>query len=136
MRVVVDTNILISALLLQTGYPAAIYRAWLEGRFTLLICNEQLEELRAVLHKPALAERIRPHQAGRLINELKKLGTMLGRLPEVKRSPDPEDDFLLAMAEAGEANYLVTGDKSGLLALTSHAGTRILSAREFAALFV
>jgi uncharacterized protein len=135
MRVVLDTNILISALLLQTGHPAAIYRAWLDGRFTLLICIEQLEELRATLHKSALAERIRPHRAGRLVNELKKLAEMVGRLPDVKRSPNPNDDFLLAMSEAGEADYLVTGDKSGLLALTSHQGTRIISAREFATLF-
>jgi uncharacterized protein len=135
MRVVLDTNILISALLLQTGHPAAIYRAWLDGRFTLLICIEQLEELRATLHKSALAERIRLHRAGRLVNELEKLAEIVGRIPDVNRSPDPNDAFLLAMSEAGEADYLVTGDKSGLLALTSHQGTRIISAREFAALF-
>ena len=42
MRVVLDTNILISALLIQTGYPAAIYTAWQEAYFTLLTCAEQL----------------------------------------------------------------------------------------------
>ena len=36
-------------------------------------------------------------------------------LPRVERSPDPTDDFLLALSEAGKADYLVTGDKSGLL---------------------
>ena len=35
----------------------------------------------------------------------------------MERSPDPTDDFLLALSEAGKADYLVTGDKSGLLAL-------------------
>ena len=44
MRVVLDTNILVSALLVQLGYPAAIYRAWQEGHFTLLTCAEQLNE--------------------------------------------------------------------------------------------
>lgn len=46
MRVVLDANILVSALLIRTGYPAAIYRAWHEGRFGLLTCAEQLDELR------------------------------------------------------------------------------------------
>jgi predicted nucleic acid-binding protein len=33
---------------------------------------------------------------------------------------DPDDDFLLALAEAGSADFLVTGDKAGLLVLASH----------------
>jgi predicted nucleic acid-binding protein len=37
MRAVLDTNILVSALLVQTGNPAAIYSAWQEGFFTLLV---------------------------------------------------------------------------------------------------
>ncbi|MGA7886504.1 MAG: putative toxin-antitoxin system toxin component, PIN family [Acidobacteriaceae bacterium] len=133
MRVALDTNILISALLLASGHPAAIYRAWIAGRFTLVTCEEQIEEFRAALQKPALAERIRPHRAGRLVNELRRVAEMAERLPRVRRSPDPNDDYLLALAEAGRADYLVTGDKSGLLALGSHGGTRIVSAREFAA---
>ena len=60
MRVVLDTNILVSALLIQLGIPAAVYRAWHEGHFTLLTCPEQLNELRATLSKPALAARIKP----------------------------------------------------------------------------
>ncbi len=61
MRVVLDTNILVSALLVQAGYPAVIYRRWSEGNFTLLTSAEQLDELRATLHKPAIAARIKPH---------------------------------------------------------------------------
>jgi uncharacterized protein len=135
MRVVLDTNILVSALMVQLGYPAAIYRAWQEGYFTLLICEEQFDELRTTLHKPAIAERIKPHKAGRLVNQLKEFAETIGSLPRVERSPDPTDDFLLALSEAGKADYLVTGDKSGLLALARHRGTRIVSAREFAVLF-
>jgi predicted nucleic acid-binding protein len=52
----------------------------------------------------------------------------------VKRSPDPDDNFLLALAEAGNADYLVTGDKSGLPSLASHKSTRIITARDFASL--
>jgi len=136
MRVVLDTNILVSALMIQLGNPAAIYRAWQEGRFTLLTCAEQLDELRATLRKPALAERIKPYKAGALVNEMRELAETVDALPHVRRSPDPTDDFLLALSEAGKADYLVTGDKSGLLALERHRGTRIVSARSFAALFV
>ena len=134
MRVVLDTNILISSLLSQTGTPASIYHAWQAGYFTLLTCKDQLEELGAALRKPVLAARIRPHKAGRLVNELRDLAIVLGGMPRVARSNDPSDDFLLALSEAGEAHYLVTGDKSGLLTLARHKATRVVSAREFSAL--
>ena len=135
MRVALDTNILVSALLIQTGNPAAIYRAWQEGHFILLTCAEQFDELRATLRKPAIAERIKPYKAGGIVNEMKKLAVSVDALPTVRRSPDPGDDFLLALSEAGRADYLVTGDKGGLLALGHHKSTRIVSARTFAALF-
>lgn len=135
MRVVLDTNILVSALLIQTGYPAAIYGAWQEGRFRLLTCAEQLDELRATLQKPAIAARIKPYKAGRLVNELKQLAETIGNLPPVERSPDPDDDFLLALAEAGQADYLVTGDKAGLLTIRQHKRTRIVSAKNFSNLW-
>jgi uncharacterized protein len=133
MRVVLDTNILVSAVIAPAGKPAAIVRAWLDGKFTLLSCAAHVDELRATLQKPRVAELIKPHRAGRLVNQIRKLAEDVGDLPRVERSPDPTDDFLLALAEAGQADYLVTGDKSGLLALGSHNSARIVSAREFAA---
>ena len=134
MRVVLDTNIMVSAIMIQTGNPAVIYRAWQQGQFTLLTCAEHLDELRATLRKPAIAERIRPYKAGGLVNEMKKLAESVLELPRIRRSSDPTDDFLLALSEAGRADYLVTGDKIGLLALAHHKGTRIVSARAFVAL--
>lgn len=135
MRVVLDTNILVSALISSAGHSAGIYDAWEDGKFTLLTCAEHLDELRATLQKPRIAELIKPHKAGRLVNQIKKLAEEIGPLPLVKRSPDPNDDFLLALSEAGQADYLVTGDKNGLLSLARHKSTQILSARKFAALF-
>ena len=134
MRVVLDTNILVSALISPAGNPAAIYDAWEDGKFTLLTCAEHLDELRATLRKPRVAELIKPHKAGRLVNQVKQLAEVIDPLPRVKRSPDPADDFLLALSEAGQAEYLVTGDKSGLLSLDRHKTTRIVSASDFAAL--
>ena len=135
MRVVIDTNILVSALIAPAGKPAAIIRAWLDGKFTLLTCVRHVDELRSTLQQPRVAELIKPHTAGRLVNQIKRLAEDIDPLPSVERSPDPMDDFLLAMSEAGNADYLVSGDKSGLPDLGSHKGTRIVSAREFAAMF-
>ena len=135
MRVVLDTNILVSAMITPAGNPAAIVNAWLDGRFTLLTCTEHLDELRATFQKPRVAELFKPHKAGRLVNQIKNLARQVGELPAVERSVDPMDDFLLAMSEAGQADYLVTGDKSGLLALDRHKSTRIISASDFVALF-
>lgn len=134
MRVVIDTNILVSAQIAPAGNPAAIVDAWLDGKFTLLTCGEQDDELRATLNKPKIAALIKPHKGGRLVNQIRKLAEHVGTLPDVKRSPDPKDDFLLAICEAGQADYLVTGDKSGLLALDTHKATKIITARNFAAL--
>jgi len=133
MRVVLDTNILVSALISPGGHPAAIYDAWAHSRFTLLTCAEHLEELRATLQKPRIADLIKPYKAGRLVNQIRKLAENVGHLPRVKRSPDPNDDFLLALSEAGMADYLVTGDRAGLLALRRHFATQIVSASDFAA---
>lgn len=135
MRVAIDVNIIVSALLAPSGKPAAMIRIWLDGKFTLLTCATHLDELRSTLQKPRVSERIKPHNAGRLVNQIKRFAEDVGPLPRVKRSPDPTDDFLLALSEAGKADYLVTGDKSGLLSLDRHKATRIVSAREFTALF-
>jgi uncharacterized protein len=132
MRVVVDTNILVSALIAPAGSPATIYNAWEQGQFLLLTCAEHLDEIRSTLQKPRIANLIRPYKAGRLINQLKKLAVQIPHLPRVQRSPDPDDNFLLALAEAGAADYLVTGDKSGLLTLRRHKATIIIAARDFA----
>jgi predicted nucleic acid-binding protein len=117
--------------MISVGNRASIYRAWQEGQFTLVACAEHLDELRATLRKPAIAERILTYKAGSLVNEIKRLAESVGSLPHVRRSPDPTDDFLLALCEVGNADYLVTGDQSGLLALKRHGVTRIVSARRF-----
>jgi len=56
---------------------------------------------------------------------------MVTNLPAVSVSPDPGDNFLLAVAAAGAADFLVTGDKAHVLSLKSYERTKILSVREF-----
>jgi putative PIN family toxin of toxin-antitoxin system len=131
MRVVLDTNILLSALINRHGIPAQLIVAWRERRYDLLTSTEQLLELGGVARRPVLRARIIPSTVGRLIRDLRKLAEVLTRLPEVERSADPADNFLLAMVEAGAADYLVSGDRRGVLDLSTHGVTQIIKAREF-----
>ena len=52
MRVILDTNVLLSALLSSRGAPAKLLAAWERKLFTLVISDELLAELRAVLRRP------------------------------------------------------------------------------------
>jgi putative PIN family toxin of toxin-antitoxin system len=131
MRVVLDTNILLSALINRHGIPAQLIVAWRERRYDLLTSTEQLLELGGVARRPVLRARIIPSTVGRLIRDLRKLAEVFTRLPDVDRSADPADNFLLAMAEAGAADYLVSGDRRGVLDLGTHGVTQIIKAREF-----
>ena len=134
MRLVIDTNILISALLSGASPPAQLLVLWRGGRFDLLLSGEQLDELMRVTRYPKLRERLSPALAGRLINELRELAVMVRDLPEIEASSDPDDDYLLAMAVAGRADFLVTGDKRHLLGLGVFAGTKMLNVRDFLAM--
>lgn len=113
---------------------AYLYR-WQEGYFTLLTCAEQMDELRATCTSQQSPRASSLIMLAAWSIKQRGLATSLGALPHVERSTDPTDDLLLALSEAGEADYLVTGDKSGLLALDYHKATRIISASGFAALF-
>jgi putative PIN family toxin of toxin-antitoxin system len=131
MRVVLDTNILLSALMVRHTPPDRIYTAWVQTKFELATSEVQITELRAVSRRPELRSRLRPSEVGHLVNELRALALFFADLPDVTASPDPDDNFLLAIAQASQADYLVTGDKSGLLALERYEGTNIITARAF-----
>jgi uncharacterized protein len=131
VRLVVDTNILISALLAGASLPAHLVVLWREGRFDLLTSAEQLDELMRVTRYPKIRERLAPSLAGRLINEIRDLAVLQTELPVVTTSPDPNDNYLLAMAASGSADFLVTGDKRDLLALRLYEGTKIITVRDF-----
>ncbi|MEI8147342.1 MAG: putative toxin-antitoxin system toxin component, PIN family [Alphaproteobacteria bacterium] len=132
MRVILDTNILLSGLLSPSGTPAQLVDAWLDRRFMLVSHPIQIEEFSAVTRRDKIRALLRPSEAGRLVNQIAALAEMPSRLPQVQRSRDPRDDFLLALCEAGAADRLVTGDKDDLLALRHHGTTRIVTAAAFA----
>jgi len=131
MRVVLDTGILIAALITSGTPPDAIYQAWRRKRFDLVTSEWQLEEFRRVSRYPKLRPYLRPVEAGNMVSGLRRLAMVFDELPSVDLSPDPDDNPVLAMAVAGKADYLVTGDKRDLLSLGSVESTRIVSARTF-----
>jgi putative PIN family toxin of toxin-antitoxin system len=131
MRVVLDTGILVAALITTDTPPSLIYRAWRKKRFELVTSEWQLDEFRRVSRYAKLRRFLKPVEAGSLVNGLRRQATVLESLPTVELSPDPQDNPVLAMAKASKAQYLVTGDKRDLLALGSIDDTRIVTARQF-----
>jgi uncharacterized protein len=135
MRVLLDTNILVSHLLTPThsGSIAAIMDSLARGDFMLLLPLELLDELEQVVaRKPSLAQRIRPEQLARLREGLLAVGDVIPpieqHIPAVTR--DRKDDYLLAYAVVGAADYLVTGDED-LLVLKQVGRLRIVSPPAF-----
>lgn len=134
MRSVIDTNVLVSALLTGSSLPAHLVTLWREGLFDLLTSTAQLDELMRVTRYPKIRERLTPTLAGRLINELRDLVIVVEKFPQVTICADLFDNYLLAMAAAGVADFLVTGDKRDLLGLRVYEGARIMTVRDFLAM--
>jgi putative PIN family toxin of toxin-antitoxin system len=83
VRLVIDTNVLISALLAGSSLPAHLITLWREGRFDLLTSAAQLDELMRVTRYLQIRERLSPALAGRLINELRDVAIEVKNLPKV-----------------------------------------------------
>lgn len=136
MRVVLDTNVLLGALISPTGPPDAIYRAWRGARFELVTSVAQLDEVRRVSRYPKLRIILPAHRVGTMVNNMQRAIVLmrLPLLPDDVVASDPNDTFLLAMASAGEADYLVTGDRrAGLLQRGQLGRTRIVNPASFCA---
>ena len=136
MRVILDTNVLLGALISPHGPPDAIYRAWRAARFELVTSRAQLDELRRVSRYPKLKTLLPAHRIGTMLNNMQRALVLevLLALPDDIEANDPNDTFLLAMALAGEADYLVTGDRrAGLLQRGSIGRARIVTPPTFCA---
>ena len=127
MRLILDTNILLSALLAPLGAPAQLLDAWERKAFTLVASEALIAELRDVASRPFFRARLRASTAELLAVGLREFSVFCRDLASGPIAPDPKDSFLLALAEAGEAEFLVTGDKE-LLSLKQHKSTRIITA--------
>jgi putative PIN family toxin of toxin-antitoxin system len=131
VRLVIDTNILISALLVGTSLPGHLIALWQDGQFALLTSTEQVAELMRVTRYEKIRARLQPALAGRFINQFRDLAVMVSPGPAVTICADPDDNYLLSIAAAGGADFLVTGDKRDLLSLKLHEGTKIITVRDF-----
>ena len=119
-------------MLSEESVPGRVLEAWYRRKFTLLSSLEQIEEVKRVSRYSHLAARLSAARTGRLVNDLRFAATVITDLPSLDISSDPFDNYLLAMVDAGNADYLVSGDKADLLALGKHGGARIISVRDFA----
>ena len=129
MRILLDTNIIVAGLISPKGPSAALMRGWLEGRFELVTAQEQLDELARVFTYRHLARLIDPAQARDFLNNVGVLAVVVTSLPNLAVSPDPDDNVILAIAVAGEADIVVSGDKADLLSLGQVEGIPIVSPR-------
>lgn len=126
-----DTGVLLAALITSGTPPDLIYRAWRKKTFELITSEWQLDEVRRVSRYPKLRKYLKPAEAGTLMNGLRQ-ATVLQELPTAELSPDPDDNPILATAISGKADYLVTGDKRDLLSLGKVEMVHIIAARGFA----
>jgi putative PIN family toxin of toxin-antitoxin system len=127
LRLVVDTNVLISSLL-SVGMMALLRHV--VKHHTLLFSATQLDEFKRVVIRPKLKGRILPQHQEELLEALEHDGSLVDVVSKVVVCRDPDDDHLLAMCKDGSADILVTGDED-LLVLKKFGKTRIQSPAEF-----
>jgi putative PIN family toxin of toxin-antitoxin system len=136
VRVVLDANVIISAVISPRGSPARILRLWEGEEFELIISPPILEELERVIHYPRIQEKysLSEEYVGQFLQSVGSGATVVD--PAVELSvieKDPSDDRYLECAVASEASYIVTGD-GHLLDLEEYGGIAILNPAEFLAL--
>lgn len=133
MVIVLDTNVIISALLSSEGRPAEIIRRWEESALEVVISPALLVELRRALNYPRVRKHLQAPQKT-VTSLIKRLATV-ATVVEPQLSPDvvkedPADNQVLECAVAGRASYIITGD-AHLLRLKEHQGAVVLDPAGF-----
>ncbi|MDE0424411.1 MAG: putative toxin-antitoxin system toxin component, PIN family [Candidatus Poribacteria bacterium] len=133
MRVVLDTNQHISAIIRPNGHPAQIVRLWRSGLIELAISPFILEEFEGVVHRPRIQEKNNLSDAD-IAEYLEILRTFAVIVPGtiiVNAIPDdPDDNIIIACAIEAEADMIISGDQH-LLSLGSYQGIPIFRAVDF-----
>ena len=127
IRVVIDTNIIVSALLQPLGPPAQVFLLAVSGSIQLCITGEVYAEYEEVIRRP----RFRRDESVIIaaLNAIREKGFWVRPTETVRACADPDDDIFLECAQAARAAYLVTGNTKHFPA-TWHE-TRIVAARHF-----
>jgi len=132
IRAVVDTSILVRALLKPRGTVGPVLDLLLAGRFTLLYSASILEELQDVLRRPRLRRRfpMTDEDVDGVLELIVLRGEEIVAEQGLSVSRDPKDDKFLEVAVEGRADVIVTGDED-LLVLDPYESIPIVGARAF-----
>lgn len=132
MRLVVDTNVVVSAFLWQ-GVPGRLLELAGEKEVRLFSSRALLDELADVLSRKKLAKNAAATglTVAELLANYRKVVTLVTarRLPQ-QVSPDADDDAVLATAQAAKADLIVSGDRKHLLILKRFEGIPIVTAAQ------
>lgn len=137
MRVVLDTNIFVSAFLSPKGGPARILKLFQLEAFDLLISEEILVEYQKALNYERVKQihKLTDVQISRIIEDLRIFGTIVNVTSSLLVvAGDPDDNKFFECAIDGEADYIVSGDAL-VLAVKIHSGIRVFSSQLFLSLF-
>lgn len=128
MRLVVDTNVFISAALKESSWPGMVVR-WLDGFGGLLKTPVTEQEVFEALQRPRIAEDVVPLYATRL-RRIFAAAEFVRITERVTGCRDPKDDKFLELAVNGRADLIVSGD-ADLLALDTFRGIPIITPAAF-----
>jgi len=134
VRAVLDTGVLVSALIRRQGTTGDVLRALRDGRFIAVYSTDILVEIIDVLGRPALRAKyhIEPDDISVVINLIRLRGDLVVPARKVAACRDPKDDKFLEAALAGGADCIVSGD-ADLLDLAPFEDIPILRPAEFLA---
>jgi putative PIN family toxin of toxin-antitoxin system len=111
LRAVLDTNVYVAGALSSKGPPARLLGALADGAFDAVVCPLLLDELRGVLTRQRIADRIEPDVADGFVAWLERFASAVPDPDPIEPvSPDPGDDYLVAFARESGAPFIVTGD--------------------------
>ena len=134
LRVVLDTNVFVSSLLVKEGPAARVLDTWRARRYLLIASPELIAEIASTLRYPRIRRRYRitENHVQALLDLLEADSVMVPGTADVSGSvpEDPDDEIVLACALDGGANLNVSGDQH-LLALGEFKGIEIASIRKF-----
>jgi uncharacterized protein len=103
---------MISALISPAGPAAQIVRAWTEERFELIVSPGLIGELEEVLARPKFRKWISESTSREFVTAITDAGVSIADPPApAGLSPDPDDDYLVALARTASADWLVSGDR-------------------------